>query len=97
MPRRDTALIDRLRRQLAHAQRLTTKPGTSGPEKRGFSERPWRDDADALIVSVTFRAIEVRYVIREAPDSRKVRATHAYVFDSSLTRQALYDWLISLR
>jgi hypothetical protein len=96
MPRRDAALLKKLRLHLARGRRLYTRPGKTGPEKNGFAERPWRGN-DTLILRATFRAIEVRYVIREAPESRKVRSTHSYVFNSNVTPQALYDWLISLR
>ena len=95
MPRRNAALLKKLRLHLARTRRLYARPGKTGPEKNGFAERPWRGN-DTLILRATFRAIETRYVVRDPEVPGKVRQAWAYVFTGKLTPEQLYDWLARL-
>jgi hypothetical protein len=49
MPDRDPALLDKLGTQIDDSRRLFGERGETGPERNGFTDRPWRGD-DTLIM-----------------------------------------------
>jgi len=84
MPDRDTALLEKLREQIAAADERAL-------EARPYVEREWRG-ADKLIIRSTADATEVRYLVR-APVAR----SWEFTFGPDLTAEELHGWLSTLK
>jgi hypothetical protein len=88
MPKRDSALLSILRREIASAHRVYLQDGSAC--ERSLTE------TDVLVFLPAFQSMTVRYIRRDGAQ-RAGRSWSTRFYTDRPTPEALYDWLASLK